>query len=67
MNFTAVYEKVPGGYIAFIEEFPGTNAQGPTLDVARENLRDAFELIIGMNRAFSREMINGKDVIREPF
>jgi predicted RNase H-like HicB family nuclease len=27
MKFTAVFEKVPEGYIAFVEELPGANTQ----------------------------------------
>lgn len=37
-NLTAIFMKVPEGYAAFIEELPGTNTQGATLDEARENL-----------------------------
>ena len=41
MKLTAVFEKVPEGYIAFVEELPGANAQGKTLDEARRNLTEA--------------------------
>ena len=41
LQFTAVFQKVPEGYIAFVEEFPGANTQGATLDEARDNLREA--------------------------
>ena len=67
MNLTAVFEKVAEGYIAFVEELPGANAQGATLDEARENLREAVELVIEANRQVSEELIRGKSVIREPF
>ena len=30
-QLTAVFQKVPEGYIAFVEELPGANAQGDTL------------------------------------
>ncbi len=36
MTLTAVFEQVPEGYIAFIEEWPGANTQGSTLEEARE-------------------------------
>ena len=52
MKFTAVFEKVPEGYVAFVEELPGANAQGKTLDEARENLQEAVELVIDANRAW---------------
>jgi predicted RNA binding protein YcfA (HicA-like mRNA interferase family) len=40
MAFTAVFKKVPEGYIAFVEELAGANSQGATLAEARENLRE---------------------------
>jgi predicted RNase H-like HicB family nuclease len=43
MKWTAVFEKVPEGYVAFIEELPGANTQAQTLEEARENLREAVE------------------------
>src|SRR4051812_32396328 len=46
LEFTAVYRKVPEGYVAFVEELPGANTQGATLDEARENLREAVELTL---------------------
>src|SRR6266566_4129966 len=39
MQLTAVFEKVPEGYIAFVEELPGANTQGATLEEARTNLK----------------------------
>lgn len=53
MEFTAVFEKVPEGYIAFIEELPGANTQGATLDEARANLLEAIELVLEANREFA--------------
>ena len=32
MQFTAVYIPVPEGYIGFVEELPGANTQGATLE-----------------------------------
>jgi predicted RNase H-like HicB family nuclease len=66
MAFTAVYKRVPEGYIAFVEELPGANTQGETLDEARANLREAVQLVLEANRALSREGALGGDVIREP-
>jgi predicted RNase H-like HicB family nuclease len=65
MEFTAVFKKVPEGYIAFVEELPGANTQGDTLDEARENLREAIELTLEANRAMAREATPEGDVIRE--
>jgi len=38
MKLTAVFKKVPEGYIGWVEELPGANTQGKTLEEARENL-----------------------------
>jgi predicted RNase H-like HicB family nuclease len=46
MKLTAIYMKVPEGYIAFIGELPGGNTQGATLQEARENLREAVALVL---------------------
>jgi len=46
VQLTAVYQKVPEGYIAFVEELPGANTQGATLEEARENLLDAVRLLL---------------------
>ena len=62
---TAVFRKVPEGYIGFVEELPGANTQGETLEEARSNLKEAIELIIETNRALSEESVKGEEVIRE--
>ena len=66
MKLTAIFQKVPEGYIGFVEELPGANTQGATLDEAREALAEAVELVMEANRALAEESIQGKDVIREP-
>ena len=66
MKFTAVFQKVPEGYIGFVEELPGANTQGATLDEARGNLAEAVELVLEANRTLSEESIEGQNVIREP-
>ncbi len=67
MRFTAVFEKVPEGYIAFVEEVPGANTQGATLEEARANLVEAVEMILEANRTLAEELVKGKTVIRESF
>jgi len=66
MQFTAVFEQVPEGFIAFVEELPGANTQGETLEEARENLSEAVALVMEANRALAEESLQGKVVIREP-
>lgn len=65
MNWTAVYLPVPEGYIAFVEELPGANTQGATLDEARENLQEAVQLVLEANRPLAEESLDGKEAIRE--
>jgi len=65
ITLTAVYRKVPEGYIGFVEELPGANTQGVTLDQARENLKEAVELVIEANRALAKEWSDGEETIRE--
>jgi predicted RNase H-like HicB family nuclease len=67
MQLTAVYMQVPEGYVAFVEELPGANTQGDTLEEARENLREAVELILEANRELAEKALAGQSVIREPF
>ena len=66
LELTAVYRKVPEGYVGFVEELPGANTQGATLEEVRENLREAVELVLEANRALAEEDLAGEDVIREP-
>ena len=66
LGLTAVFMKVPEGYIAFVEELPGANTQGATLEEARANLREAVELVVAANRELAHEGSADGDVIREP-
>ena len=66
LQFTAVFRKVPEGYIGFVEELPGANTQGATLEEARANLQEAVSLVLDANRTLAQEDASGLDVIREP-
>jgi predicted RNase H-like HicB family nuclease len=66
IKFTAVYRKVPEGYIAFVEELPGANTQGETLEEARSNLVEAVEMVLDANRVLVEESLQGVSVLREP-
>jgi predicted RNase H-like HicB family nuclease len=66
-QFTAVFKKVREGYIGLVEELPGVNTQGATLDEARENLEEAVALVLEANRHLAEEELRGTEVIREPF
>ena len=66
LNLTAVFKKVEGGFIGFVEELPGANTQGTTLEETREKLTEAITLILEVNRQLAEEEIAGAKVIREP-
>ena len=51
---TAVFMKVPEGHIGFVEELPGANSQGATLEETRENLKEAVSLVLEANRVLAR-------------
>ena len=55
LEFTAIFRKVPEGYIGFVEELPGANTQGATLEEARANLREAVALVLEANRTLAQE------------
>ena len=66
LELTAVFRKVPEGYIGFVEELPGANTQGATLEEVRANLHEAARLVLEANRALVEEQLRGQDFIREP-
>jgi predicted RNase H-like HicB family nuclease len=66
LQLTAVFEEVPEGYVAYVEELPGANTQGRTLEEARANLAEAVELVFETNRLLAEERLGTKKVIREP-
>jgi predicted RNase H-like HicB family nuclease len=65
LTLNAVYLKVPEGYIGFVEELPGANTQGETLEEVRENLKEAVELVIEANRALVGEIAQEGEIVRE--
>ena len=66
LKLTAVFREVPQGYIAFVEELPGANTLGRTLEEARRNLQEAVELVLEANRILAQEELGDSEVIREP-
>ena len=64
-TFTAVFEQDDEWWIGYVDELPGANTQGATLEEARENLKEAVQLIIEANRELARQEAKGKAVIRE--
>jgi predicted RNase H-like HicB family nuclease len=52
--FTAVYRKSGDWWAAYVEELPGVNTQGKTIEEARENLQEALTLVLETNRELAR-------------
>ena len=50
-----MYRKVPEGYVGFIEELPGADTQGRTLEEARAHLREAAQLVLEANRTLAMQ------------
>lgn len=65
-TFTAVFEEAEeGGYTAFVEELPGAISQGETIEEARENLKEAIELVLEANRELAMRGVDQERLIRE--
>jgi predicted RNase H-like HicB family nuclease len=58
MKLTAVFKKVRGRYVGFVEELPGANTQGRTLSETRTNLREAVSLVLAANRTLADEFLS---------
>ncbi len=61
---TAVFEQRGKWIVAYVEEIPGVNTQGRTMDEARRNLREALEMVLEANRELARQASPG--ALREP-
>jgi predicted RNase H-like HicB family nuclease len=66
LQFTAVSRQVPDGYTGYVEELPGANTQGATLEEARATLQEAVAMILDANRELAQESAGTGPVIREP-
>jgi predicted RNase H-like HicB family nuclease len=59
MNFKAIVQQQGKWWIGWVEEVPGVNSQGETREELLENLRDALEEALEMNRAEARAAASG--------
>ena len=64
---TAIYLKIDGGYVGFVEELPGVHSQGHTLPETRQLLESIVSVVFQEERASAEEMLLGKQYIRESF
>ena len=64
-TLTAVFEKSPQGYIGYVEELPGVNTQGATLEETKKNLIEAVHLVLEANRQLAEENVLEREIIKE--
>lgn len=64
VTYTAVHEQDGDWWIGYVEELPGAHTQGRTLEEARENLKEAVQLILEVNRELAREGSVGNCISR---
>lgn len=66
LKLTAIFEEAEeGGFIGFVEELPGVNTQGETLEEAKSNLLEALDLVLETQRQLSEKELINKKIIRE--
>ena len=66
ITLTGVFEKKADDcWIAWVEELPGANTQGSSLEEAKRNLREAISMVLEASREIAEQELIGKDVIRE--
>jgi predicted RNase H-like HicB family nuclease len=64
-KLTAVFRKSKYGYIGYVEELPGANTQGKTLEETKKNLIEAIQLVLEANRQMAEEEQKDVEVIKE--
>jgi predicted RNase H-like HicB family nuclease len=64
-KFTAVFERDGDWWVGYVEELPGANTQGATLEEARENLKEAVALLLETNRELTEKETSGREVLKE--
>jgi predicted RNase H-like HicB family nuclease len=67
LAFTAVFLQCEGGYIGFVEEIPGVNAHGRSLEDARRALVELTRVVFDEERRSARDLLAGREALREPF
>ncbi len=50
MQCTAVYQKHGDWYLGWVEEVPGVNTQGKSMKEVKDNLKEALEMVLEVNR-----------------
>jgi predicted RNase H-like HicB family nuclease len=58
-SYTAIIQQHGDWWIGWVEEIPGVNSQGKSREELLDNLRDALEEALEMNRADARAAASG--------
>ncbi len=58
-SYNAIIQQHGDWWIGWVEEVPGVNSQGKTREELLDNLRDALEEALEMNRAEARAAATG--------
>ena len=64
-KLTAVFKRSPYGYIGYVEELPGANTQGKTLEETKRNLIEAIRLVLEANKEIMKGELESEELIRE--
>lgn len=64
-HFTAIFQKSGDWWIGWVEELPGANTQGRTLEEARENMQEAIRMMLDDEEAFEPDTTPDGEIIRE--
>ena len=65
INFNAIIEKSEDGwYVGQLEEMPEVLSQGKTIQELKQNLQDALDLILNLQRESTLRQYQGKKYIR---
>jgi len=66
LRLTAVFEAAEeGGFIGSIEEMPGVNTQGETIEKTKANLLEALTLVVETHRSISETELKEKKALRK--
>ena len=57
--YTAIVQKDGKWWVGWVEEIPGVNSQGASREELLDNLRDALEEVLEMNREDARASVAG--------
>ncbi|MBR5922038.1 MAG: type II toxin-antitoxin system HicB family antitoxin [Bacteroidales bacterium] len=65
MEFTVILEKMDNGqWFCQCEQVPEAVTQGATIEEAKENIRDAIEMVLAAKKELTRKQFTGRRILR---